>query len=246
MSIPFSSTTNKNGIIQQIERECGFDDGTITGNSTLMAQFTADVNMTLDEAWSIILPASGLWQLDDSNHTDYPIITTNLVSGQRDYSFTTDGSGNYILDIYKVMCRVSETGEFRELTPIDQQSVNNDSINNGLDQTGTPTKYDKTGNGIFLDYIPNYSSTGGLKIHINREASYFTVADTSKKAGFAGIFHQYLYLKPAYKYARAKGLQSVERLKRDIMEVENAMKSYYAQRERDVRKRMTANVENTK
>lgn len=235
MSKVFSDTTLKSGIIQGIERECGFDDGTITGNSTLMAQFTADVNSAGDDATAIIIPAGGEWQYDDSNQTDYPIITTALVSGQRDYSFTTDNTGNLILDIYKVMCRSGVSGSYIDLDPIDQQSTERDTINDGNNSTGTPTRYDKTANGIFLDLIPNFSSSDGLKVFINRESTYFTVSDTTKKPGIAGLFHDYYVLKPSYKYARAKGLQNVERLERDVLKMEKDIKDYYSGRNKDVR-----------
>ncbi len=240
MSLAFSNTTLKNGIIQQIEKNCGFDDGQISGNATLLAQFTGDVNLALDDALAIILPASGTWQFDDSNQADYPIITTALVGSptpQRDYSFVTDNSGNLILDIYKVMCRVSATGPYQDLIPVDQQSDEDVvSFYNGLNVSGVPSRYDKTANGIFLDLIPNYNSTDGLKIFINREGSYFSVTDTTKKPGFAGLFHEYCVLKPSYNYARSKGLQNVERLERDLLKMEKAMDAYYSDRERDADK----------
>jgi len=247
MSIPFSSTSGKNGIIQLIERNLDFPDGTITGSPLLMAQFTGDVNLALDWVYSKIFPVSGTWQFDDSNHTGYPIITGDLVSGQRDYSFVTDDAGNLILDIYKVMVKSGSTGAYKEIKPKDQQSESDTlGFTDGLDVGGVPMYYDKTANGIFLDPVPNYNSDEGLQIFINREGSYFTVSDTTKKAGFSGLFHEYLALRPSYAYANRKQLANAERLKRDMLEMESAIESHFARRERDVRKRMVANVENTK
>ena len=57
-----------------------------TTTSYPTADLTADVNLGLDKIWAIIFTSNGTWQWDDTNHTsDYPIITTDLVSGQRDY-----------------------------------------------------------------------------------------------------------------------------------------------------------------
>lgn len=190
--------------------------------------------------------AGGTWQLDDYNHTKYPIITTNLVSGQRDYSFTTDEQGNIILDIYKVMVADS-AGIFHTLTPVDQQG--NDamsSMTNGVNSTGMPTEYDKTGNAIFLNLIPSYSYTNGLKVWINREASYFIASDTTKKWGFTGIYHEYLVLYACYKYAVAKMLSNRDIFKRDLLEMEEKIKKHLGQRQRDVKPRMIPNVENNK
>lgn len=238
MSLVFSNTTTKHGIIQSIERNCGFSDGDISGNTTRLAEFTADINNALDKALSIIIPASGEWQFDDTNHTDYPIITTNIVASQRDYSFTVDGSSNLILDIYKVFAKVSasSTAVYEEVYPVDVQSEDGTtSFTDGLNATGVPYRYDKTGNGIFLDPIPSYSATSGLKIYINREGSYFSTSDTTKKPGFAGIFHDYLALRPAYMYALRYSKSNTKVLLNEVLTMEKAMKEYYGKRDRDTR-----------
>jgi hypothetical protein len=252
VSIPFSSVTNKNGIIQLIERNLAFNDGDITGNSTLFSQFTGDVNIALDRALALIIQSSGMWHFDDTNQTDYPFMVTNLVSGQRDYPFTVDGSGNLILEIFRVMV-MPPSGIFAEIYPVDQATTtsmtgnvpNTDSFINAQNQTGTPTRYSKTGNSIFLDVIPNYSINGGLKVFIDREMTYFQTTDTTKKAGFAGIFHEYLALRPAYQYAYRRALANTKSLQAEVLEMERAMQEYYSKRSKDIRTGLSANDENT-
>lgn len=235
MSIQFSSTATKDGIIQQIEQACGFDDGGITSNSVRMAQFTGKVNVAQDEVFAFALNNSG-WNTDDFNHTKDPFITTALVSGQRDYHFTVDQEGSIILDIFRVMCRGSETGQYELIKPIDQQSdLHVETFYNGQDSTGTPWRYDKTGNGIFLDPIPNFNSTDGLKLFINRESTYFLVSDTTKLSGIDTLCHDFLYLKPAYEYARDNGLSNRETLFRDMQVAWKKIENRYSMRERDVR-----------
>ena len=239
MSIAFSNTTTKNGILQIIERTCGFNDGDITGNTTRLAQFTGMCNLAMDDAWSIIFKVGGKWQYDDSNHTDYPFITTNLVLNQRDYTFTVDGSSNIILDVYKVMVKDPNTGYYFEIDPVDQQNdADMESFYSGQNQTGTPTRYDKTGNGILLDCIPSYNSTAGLKIFVNREGSYFATSDTTKKPGFDGLCHEYIPLKASYMYARDHSLSILPRLERDIQLMEEKIKARYGRRERDIERVM--------
>ena len=212
-------------------------DETVSSNSVSypIEQKTRDINLALDKVFSLIFEVGGTWQFDDSNHTDYPIITTNIVSGQRDYSFTVDGSGNLVLDIYKVMVADSN-GIFFEVFPTDQQGNTPLSMTDGQNTQGSVLTYDKTGNGIFLDLIPNYNRTGGLKVWINRTGSYFTTSDTTKKPGFAGLFHEYLVLRPSYQYAYRKGLSNVNILKNEMLEMENAIMEHYKSRERDVTK----------
>ena len=251
MSISFSDTTNKNGLIQNIEDECGFNDGDISGDTFKLKKFTGDINLALDEIFATIFATGGTWQFDDINHTKYPIITTDLNAGQRDYAFTTDEQGNVILDIYKVMIK-NEEGVYVEIYPVDQQSANSanenvDSLVDGRNIQGTPIRYDKTSNGIFLDPIPSYTVSAGLKIFINREASYFTTADTTKKAGFSGLFHYLLVLLPAYKYARIHLSPSErDRIKRDIDEMKMALIKHYGKRERDIKRRLRPSVESCK
>lgn len=211
-----------------IDRNCKSDS-----SSYPVADKIADMNMALDRALSLIFKSCGTWQFDDSNHSDYPIIMTNLVSGRRDYSFTTDEQGNLILDIYRVMVK-NQSGIYEEIYPVDQQNDDNvSSFYDGQNTTGTVVRYDKTANGIFLDSIPNYSQTNGIKIFINREASYFTTADTTKKPGFAGLFHEYVALRPSFQYAYRNGLSNTKALQSEMEKMESAIKSYYRDRSKD-------------
>lgn len=235
MSLVFSNSTTKAGIVELIDDNCKTNSTTYP-----IANKTRDINLALDKVFSLIFDSAGTWQFDDSNQTDYPIISTNLVSGQRDYSFTSDANGNLILDIYKVFI-ASSSGVFTEIKPYDVQSESSiTGYTDGQNTGGTPSTYDKTANGIFLDPIPNYNYTNGLKVYINREASYFTTSDTTKKPGFAGIFHEYLALEPSLKYAKRNSLEVAKSLEIDVFKMEQAIQDYYSSRERDVPHRLTS------
>lgn len=231
MSLQFSDTTNRRGIVELIDDTLGTDSTQYS-----VAKKTRDVNLALDRAFQIIFETGGTWQFDDSGHTDYPIITTNIVSGQRDYSFVTDGVSSLVLEVYRVMV-ADENGNFSDITPYDVSGKDAPlSFNDGLNTTGLPNSYDKLANGIFLDPIPNYNRTGGLKVYISREGSYFGPNDTIKKPGIAGLFHEYLALHPSYRYARDNQMGIANALKNDMNEMENAMREYYKRREKDVQK----------
>jgi hypothetical protein len=236
MSIPFNDTTNFRGIVQQYEKEIGANQGQISGDTQKLKEFTADVNLAFDDFLNIAIPASGTYQYDDSNHTDYPFIKTNIVSGQRDYPFLQDENGNGILDIYKVAILTSATGtQYQELTPVDTQSEPNLAATFNSSVTGIPGAYDKTGNGIVFDVIPSYSATLGLLLYINREASYFTSTDTTKKPGVPGIFHRWFAIRPAEDYARRNNLTNYPLLRAERLQMEKDIAAYFGRRERDVR-----------
>ena len=223
---------NKTQIDALIDRNCKSNSV-----SYPVADKTADENLAIDRVFDIIFQNSGKWQFDDSNHTDYPFIMTTLVSGQRDYTFTTDEQGNLILDIYKVMIKkgTASTDYYTEIYPIDQQSDDyTQGFWSGQNTTGIPNRYDKTANGIFLDCIPNYTVATGLKVFINREGSYFTTSDTTKTPGFAGLFHEYIALYASHLYCKRNSMFALaDRYEKDIFIMEDKIANYYSERTRD-------------
>ncbi len=253
MSFTFSNTTSKRGLVQFYEKELGFNYGDVSGDSELLLEFTARANNALDDYLLLWAKSAGTWQGDDINQTDYPIITRNIVSGTRDYDFTSDGTGNRIVDLQKVLILKSATAtKYEEITPIDELRTSLSEILTNTTQ-GTPTKYGKLANAIFLDLIPNYSVSAGIKMIVNREGSYFVSTDTTKVAGIPA-YHEYLYLKPAMEVARIKGLPNYSALKERVEELEGdearniqgLIQSFFALREKDVKKKLSVNIENTR
>lgn len=242
MSIQFNDTSNYKGLVQLYEKELGLVRGSISGDTNKLKHFTADANIAFDEFVEMAIKYSGTWQFDDSNQSDYPIITTNLVASQRDYSFTTDETGNLILDIMRVFVRNSTSDPYYEIYPVDSQTDQEYKVAglvDGLDTTGKASKYDKTANGIFLDPIPDASVTNGLKVYINREPSYFVHTDTTKKPGVPGLFHEWFYKKPALEEAKRNLPAKAPRLDLDVRELRQRIEDYFSKRERDVRHVMT-------
>lgn len=246
MSIVFSNTTTKRGLAQFYEKELGANYGDVTGNTEAFLEFCARANNALDEYLLLWAKSAGTWQGDDSNFTNYPIITQDIVSGQRDYSFTTDQYSNRIIDVSKVLILPSATAtQYIEINPVDElRPWASDILLNT--NTGVPTQYGKLANAIFFDPVFSYSATNGIKMVVNREGSYFTTSDTSKVAGVPA-YHEYFYLKPAMEIARIRGLASYERLRNEVMKLEGdeasgltgKIQDFFGQRERDVRKVMS-------
>lgn len=246
MSLQTSNTTTKRALVQFYEKEIGANYGDVSGNSDKLAEFIARANKALDDYLLIWAKHSGTWQGDDINHTDFQIITTNLVSGQRDYTFTTDENGNRITDVSKVLILPSATAtNYTEIYPIDEL---NTSVSDILVNTseGTPTQYGKLANAVLLDSIPNYNATNGIKMVVNREGSYLSTSDNVKVIGVPA-FHEYFYLKPAYEYARINSLANLRELEKAVIDLEGSERlgitgkiaDFFSGRERDVRKGAT-------
>jgi hypothetical protein len=237
-----------NQIIREIEKNCGLGRGEIMNDPDLKQDFTDDINMAMSQVFAVIFSTGGTWQFDDINHAKYPIITTDIVQGIRDYAFVQDEEGALILDIYKLIIETEE-GNKKEIPVIDQQGYSNNQVNlRGFNdnETGVPSKADLTANGIFFDVIPNYSKTDGLEVYINREGVFFSTSDTDKKPGFNPLFHEYVALVPSYKYARNHTLPNVDRIERDIAVMESNIKENYGKRNRAVDRRLQANIENNR
>lgn len=232
-------------IIRQYELEIGANRGDISSSTTRLEDFVDQENIAFSDYMQLAAKSSGRWKFDDSNHPDYPEITTDLVAGQRAYTFTTDENDNIILDIYKVYAKVN--GEYKELTPVDPDSQSDlNTLYNGVGTQGTIYQYDKTANAVLLDLVPNSTVADGLKISINREATFFTTSDTTKKPGVPGLHHKWFYLKPALDYARRNSLNSYNRLEAEVAQLTNMIISDFNRRGKDEKRRLTVKVENNK
>lgn len=202
----FNDTTNLNGLIQECETLVfGGNYGAISGNTNLLKTFTRLINNGLDEITVMLLGADGRWQYDDTNYSDYPIATTNLVDSQQDYVLDASHikiTGVEILD---------SEGNYYPIEPIDEMDIQDRDMatTEFLEEAGMPRYYDIKSNSLFLYPKPSstdVTTTNGLKVYFQREPSYFIYTDTTKKPGFASIFHDIPALFACAKYAKANSM----------------------------------------
>lgn len=198
----YSDTTNKNGILQRIEQLTGLGDAGITGNATLLKVMTATVNDAFDELMPLLLSYSDKIRFDDQNHSDLPIGTLNIVSGQADYTITVDDNSLDILNITDIRILPSSSAtnyvDIQRLYMDDQRAL--DAMSPNPSDSGVPTYWLENNNTIFLNPEPNYSATNGIKIYFERIQSYFASTDTTKTPGIPRIFHGLLPLIAAHEW----------------------------------------------
>lgn len=190
----FSNTTTKGGIIQLCERLCGFSDTGISADSTVLKQFTARINGAFDEILPLVLSNTDKLRWDDTNHSDLPIGTFNLVSGQNDYTITSDDNTLSIINIVGVRILTSSSGteyvDLERVTLDDERALGMLSPNPS--ESGIPSAFLERGNTVFFDKKPNYNATNGGKIYFEREPAYFASTDTTKEPGIPKPFHDLL------------------------------------------------------
>lgn len=228
----FNDTATKLGLIQDCEQKLFGDDGygQISGNANRLYRFTQLLNFAANDATGLILGADTKWQFDDTNYTDYPIGTTNIVANQRDYELSVNH-----LKTLKVQIK-DQSGLWTVLPPFDESDVGARPYleNNTTQNTGTPRRYDKFGTAIWLDPIPDYSSTGGLRIYYQRPPSLFTHTDTTKTPGFASIYHEYLSLYASLQYAKDKTMNDkINTYSQDLQAMQEKIVEFYSKRNKD-------------
>jgi len=224
----FNDTTNEQGIVQETRWLVGAN-----ATSYPINDLTRNVNRWFDKAVALIFKSSGRWQWDDANQTTFPYATTDLVSGQQDYTMPVSH-----LRIERVEVK-NEDGSWQRLQPFDKRDVQG-SIEGFETTDGLPRYYDVVGTSIFVYPKANFAQDDSLKVWFQRGGSYFENDDTTKVAGFAEIFHRYLSLGAAYDYALKNSVANRNQLREEISAMEEEIKDFYALRQPDEHIRLQA------
>ena len=190
------------------------------------------INHAYENIVGKLIQNDGRWQFDDSNYTDLPIGTANLVDGQQDYAFDVR-----FLNVERVEVKDS-TGTWQKLTPFDKSQVNV-ALTEYYGTSGMPIHYDVQGESIFLYPAPataNVTLTSGLKVHYQRTASIFTSAEVTtgtKTPGFASPWHMVLAYKAAIPFALTYKKDRVELLRSEAYRMEEELMDFEARRNKD-------------
>jgi len=212
----------------------------LTGSSTgtidfSAADITACENRHYDKITSLIMRVDGRFEFDDNNLTTLPIGTTDLISGQADYTI----SASDFLEILRVEIK-NPSGNGVLLKPISYEDKKGVAMTEWAKTAGTPHSYDKVGNSIILYPTPNYNSTAGLKVYFKRNVSYFIATDTTKEPGFNPQYHRLLSMGAASDYCISNGLTNkLTILSNEITKMETALMEFYSQRNKDDPPKMT-------
>lgn len=245
----FNDTTTKAGILQECEDWLfGGDYGVITGNTNRLYKFTNLCNRAVEEIDTEIMAVDERWQFDDTNYTDYPIATANLVAGQQDYQF--DVSQIKILGVEIL----GADGVYYPLKPIDIHDI--DKYGKGKAPTayqstnGKPLEYDVTANALFLYPAPaaaDVTLSAGLKVYFQRAGELFVSSDTGKSPGFPSLFHELIAIKASNKFAKQNGMTEKAR---ELDEIERKkiekLREWYSNRHKENADAMTPFSENNR
>lgn len=178
----YNDTSNANGIIQMTERYADLGSTYISASTDRLKEFTSYANEVGGELWFIAFNNCGGWQWDDSNNTDLPQSTTNIVSGQNRYAIPSEA-----LTISRLEVK-DANGSWVKLAPFLKEKERL-AISDLEEKSGTPTHYFLVNDTIQLYPKPDYASTNGLKVYFDRNAVDFAYNDTTKTPGIPSPFH---------------------------------------------------------
>lgn len=197
LNMQLSETTNQSGLVQRVEKWTRRPYGS-SGDE--LREIINGLNRAFETVLPMLLSYNDLIRWDDTNHTDAPVGTINLVANQNDYKITVDDNSLDILNIVYVRI-FADSGDTQR---VDLKRITADDprvpeiLNPNTAITGTPTAYLELGNRLYLDILPDESITDGIEIGFARQQQYFTVTgtsgDDSTEAGFPLPFHELLAL----------------------------------------------------
>jgi len=201
MQFNTTASTAAVGLIQDCENLLGMTANDIAGDSVLIKRFTGDINAWYRRVNIWIWENSGAWQYDDSNQTDLPIATTDLVAEQQDYEMPSDA-----LTVNRVEV-MDDEGNYKLLSPFDQSEQKASAMSEFEETPGFPRYYDLIGRSIFLFPKPaaaDVTTSAGLKLYFDRDIEVLESTDTTTEPGFAANFHRILSLGACRDYSLGK------------------------------------------
>ena len=172
------------------------------------------------------LEVYGGWIYDDSNNTDFPIATTQIISNQQDYPIPSEA---LIVNDLEVK---DSSGNWYDLKPITSEEIDKLQAEKEFFKTnGLPIYYLLISGSFKLFPTPNYTQAASLRISFDRGATTFTSGDTTKTPGFVSQFHDAVAVGMALEWAREKGLNDLlQGLYADWRRYELDIKKFYTVR----------------
>lgn len=223
----FSDTTNKAGLIQDVDFLCGTNSASFP-----VVDKTRCINIAYHDVSRMIWDCSGDWEYDDSNKTDLPIATTLLVDAQQDYELPSTAQRVERMEV------LDSGGDYQKLKPIDKSDVNV-GLTEYQETDGLPRYYDLIGRSVFLYPAPASGSvtvSAGLKIHFDRDVTEFATSATTTVPGFATQFHRILSVATALDFERDPSQRAFLVQLKDRLD--KGLKQFYGKRHREYRTRI--------
>lgn len=224
MSLQFSDTSNKLGIIQACESYCGLGDTGISGDSLLLKEFTRHINEANSRVWHMIFSSYGGWQFEDSNQSDLPAATITLTANQTSYPLPDNAITVRGIEVKDA------GGVWSELKPITEEMIRDSQPMGEFYKTaGSPMYYQLVGQSVRIFPASDYTQAASFKVFYDRAMVAFASTDTSATPGFAGNYHGILPILASIQFLlyRKPDSATLPQLRNEAVVYENNLKQFY-------------------
>lgn len=208
----------------------------------LAANLLIDINIWYQKIVSMIFESQDDTDFDDQRNTNYPIVTTPLVAGQRDYSMPVSET---VLKIKRVDITYDGSNYYRA-TPFDdgvpQWGMGNPT-NEDTNMIKQAPRYDIKYNSLFiypLAIASDVSAGAQIRVEWERNIVPFAASDYSTDPndstvipGFDPVFHHMMAYGAAYEFANANNLPQLANIKQDLADWESRLRVAYGHKELD-------------
>lgn len=236
MALQFSDTTAKLGLIQRCEFWTQLGDASISGDATLLKQFTANLNAASHDLFVQALQSMDGFDVDDPNQ-DYGVGTMALTTN-RDYPWALTEE---ILQIKRVdVCWGGTSGVCYQAQPLDSGemgiAMGNDT-NVDLNFSRTEPRYDLKANSLWLypkATAADVTASGVLRLEFSKAFSEFASTDTTKRPWMDAPFHELVALKASYPWMlinKSENGSLLNRVEGEILKREDQFKKHYGLKE---------------
>lgn len=217
--------------IQQLIYNLTNSDATSYPNANMLV----DLNVWYERTVMAILRSRDDWEFDDSNKTDFPILTSDLVANQQDYALPAG-----CLKIQRVELAFDGVTPYKA-EPIDIGMISKGTSPTQINQWANQNRpyYDVRYGSFFVYPIPSASTSNntGIKIWVARSITEFTSGDLSTGTavpGFDAPFHQLLAYGAAYNRAISKNLVNAKLIKDTLDSILAELSTYYGNKDEDM------------
>lgn len=195
-------------------------------NTTADLQYiTRMANAADREIWAVIFEAYGGWQFDDSNNSDLPTATADVVANQSKYTLPVDAAS-----IRQVAVK-DESGFWHDIIPITLEDIHKASSEDEfLSTAGTPRYYRPVGNVAEFYPATSYTQTRSLRVHFDRGMVGFASTATTATPGYASEFHDATWIGAAYMIATQRTLKNLVPLREQWAQKKADIAEFYKAR----------------
>jgi hypothetical protein len=221
-------------LIDRITFYTSLDENIFQATDRLIA-----INNAYDKLHSIILDSQDEWDFDDSNNTELPIATTDLLANQDIYAIP-----DTLYRLNKV--EINYGAGFIKALPLDlnENFLSEDEL---LQRSNVSTPYYRIfGQTIQFYPKPTAEVSNGLKLYYDRAITHFTSDEYTAgtvKPGLDQLWHDYIALQASLDGAVKYNLVNKGDLSNLLQEMEQRIRKYYGKKTTDRKLKLTNFIE---